>query len=78
MIGRILAVALAAAVAGALAAPATAQYVQSAAPAQPDKKVTPQQQKLKDCGAQWQAMKKEGKTEGLTWAKYRKDCLKKT
>jgi len=43
-----------------------------------EKKLTPQQQKMKDCGAQWQTMKKEGKTAGLKWADFRKDCLKKT
>jgi hypothetical protein len=41
------------------------------------KPLTPQQQRMKDCGAEWQTMKKEGKTKGLTWAAFRKDCLKK-
>ena len=48
---------------------------QALAPA--PKPLTPQQQKMKDCGAEWQQMKKDGKTNGLTWAAFRKDCLKK-
>jgi hypothetical protein len=46
---------------------------QTAAP----KALTPQQQKLRDCGAEWQAMKKEGRTAGLTWASVRRDCLRR-
>ncbi len=41
------------------------------------KPLTPQQQKLRDCGAEWQKMKKEGKTNGLTWAELRRDCLRR-
>ena len=46
---------------------------QTAAP----KVLTPQQQKLRDCGAEWQKMKKEGRTAGLTWASVRRDCLRR-
>ena len=78
MLKRVLAAATAAVfVVAVVAAPAIAQYVQTPAPAPTEKKITPQQQKLKDCGAAWQVMKKEGKTQGVTWAQYRKDCLKK-
>jgi len=46
---------------------------QTAAP----KPLTPQQQKLRDCGAEWQKMKKEGRTAGVTWASVRRDCLRR-
>jgi hypothetical protein len=62
-------------IAGAATPLATAQDAQAP---KAEKKLTPQQQKLKDCGAQWQTMKKEGKTADLKWAQFRKDCMKKT
>lgn len=78
MLKRVLAIVLAAACGAAVAAlPASAQYMQ-AVPLQPEKKLTPQQEKLKKCGAEWQEMKRQGKTEGVTWAAYRRDCLKKS
>jgi hypothetical protein len=46
---------------------------QTAAP----KPLTPQQQKLRDCGAEWQKMKREGTTNGLTWAELRRECLRR-
>ena len=39
--------------------------------------LTPQQQKLRDCGAEWQKMKREGRTAGLTWASVRRECLRR-
>ena len=75
MIAR--AMVLAAALTGLVVAPAAAEYLKSAAPPPTEKTLTPQQQKLKNCGAEWQAMKKEGRTEGVTWPKYRRDCLRK-
>jgi hypothetical protein len=75
---RVLTLMAAIALAAALAAPAaTAPYMQSASPEPSAKTLTPQQQKLKNCGAEWQAMKQNGKTEGITWAQYRRDCLRK-
>jgi hypothetical protein len=75
---HVLAFVSAIALAAVLAAPtATAQYMQSASPEPPGKTLTPQQQKLKNCGAEWQAMKREGKTAGITWAQYRRDCLRR-
>ena len=41
------------------------------------KELTPQQQKMKDCGAEWQTMKKDGRAKGTTWAKFSKECLSK-
>jgi hypothetical protein len=74
----VLAMAMATVFFGAAAAgPAIAQYVQ-AAPSAPDKKLTPQQQKMKDCGAKWEQMKSTGTTGGQTWAQFRTDCLKKS
>ncbi len=55
-------------------ASAAAQSLESVPPA---RKLTPQQQKLRTCGAEWQAMKQEGKTQGITWAQYRRDCLRR-
>lgn len=64
-------------VAALAVAPAAAQYMQSASPEPSGKTLTPQQQKLRTCGAVWQTMKQDGKTQGITWAQYRRDCLKK-
>ncbi|HLH91337.1 MAG TPA: hypothetical protein VKX28_23030 [Xanthobacteraceae bacterium] len=44
---------------------------------EPPKKLTPQQQKLRDCGAEWQKMKQEGRTAGITWASLRRECLRR-
>jgi pentapeptide MXKDX repeat protein len=41
------------------------------------KATTPQQQRMKDCGAEWQTMKKDGRAKGTTWAKFSKECLSK-
>jgi hypothetical protein len=68
----VAAIMLAGAPAGAFAAE---EYMRSAAPE--TRTLTPQQQKLKNCGTEWQAMKREGRTAGITWASYRRDCLRK-
>jgi hypothetical protein len=44
---------------------------------QAPKPLTPQQQKLRDCGAEWQKLKQEGKTAGVTWASVRRECLRR-
>jgi hypothetical protein len=76
MLKRLAAISLSAALAIAVAAPpVAAQYVQ-AAPSQPEKKLTPQQQRLKDCGAEWQKMKADGRSKTTTWAAFRKDCMR--
>jgi hypothetical protein len=76
MLRRVFAVTLAAAsIVAVVAPPVAAQYLQ-AAPSQPEKKLTPQQQKLKDCGAKWQEMKKNGTAKDTTWAAYRKACMR--
>jgi hypothetical protein len=36
-----------------------------------------QRNKMKGCGAEWQALKKAGKTEGKTWRQFSSECLKK-
>ena len=38
---------------------------------------TAQQNKMKACGAEWQAMKKDGRAKGTTYAAFSKECLKK-
>lgn len=44
------------------------------------KKVTPAQQaarnRMKECGAEWQALKKQGKDKDTTWRKFSSQCLK--
>ena len=41
------------------------------------KKLTPQQQKMKDCGAKWQAYKKEKNVKGRAeYRKFQSACLK--
>jgi hypothetical protein len=56
--------------------PSAAQYMQ-AVPSQPERKLTPQQERLKRCGAEWQDMKRQGKTEGIRWADFRRDCMRR-
>jgi hypothetical protein len=56
--------------------PSAAQYVQ-AVPSQSEKKLTPQQERLKRCGAEWQDMKRQGKTQGIRWADFRRDCMRR-
>jgi Ni/Co efflux regulator RcnB len=84
MIKSILAVALAAAM---IATPVTSALAQSAAPAaektgkkadaKTAKTLTPQQQKMKDCGAKWQDYKKEKNVKGRAeYQKFLKTCLK--
>jgi len=75
---RVLAIPAVIMLAAALAAPpAAAQHVEEASPAPSARELTPQQQKLRICGAEWQAMKREGRTQGVTWAQIRRDCLKR-
>jgi hypothetical protein len=81
MLRRVVAIMLAAAFAIAVAAPpVAAQYVQvgysAPAPSQPERKLTPQQEKLKACGAKWQKMKADGSAKNTTWAAFRKECMR--
>lgn len=49
------------------------------APAMAEKKLTPQQQKMKDCGAKWQEHKKTANVKGnVEYRKFQKECLKKS
>ena len=84
MIKSILAAALAAAV---IATPVSSAFAQSAAPAaeksgkkaeaKAAKTLTPQQQKMKECGAKWQDYKKEKNVKGRAeYQKFLKTCLK--
>jgi hypothetical protein len=81
MIRKMLAAALAVALMAAPVAPALAQTPAPAmdkkADAKPAKKLTPQQQKMKDCGPKWQAYKKEKNVKGRAeYQKFLKTCLK--
>ncbi len=89
MLKHVLAAALAAALIGAPAAPAWSQAAtektdkqppkttQKTSEAKPAKKLTPQQQKMKDCGAKWQAYKKEKNVSGRAeYRKFQSTCLK--
>lgn len=47
------------------------------APAMAEKKLTPQQQKMKDCGAKWQEHKKTANVKGKAeYQKFLSGCLK--
>jgi len=85
MIKNMLAAALVAALMAAPAAPAFAQSAPAAAKSDKKadtkaaKKLTPQQQKMKDCGAKWQDYKKANNVKGRAeYQKFLKTCLKKT
>ena len=63
--------------AAALAAALLSIPVASVDAATAEKKLTPQQQKMKDCGAKWQVYKKEHNVKGRAeWNKFRSGCLK--
>lgn len=34
-------------------------------------------ERMKECGAEWQGMKKKGQTKNTTWRKFSSECLKK-
>jgi hypothetical protein len=74
---RVVALMLGAALITATLAPPTAAQYLRAAPSQPERKLTPQQERLKRCGAKWQEMKRQGKTEGIRWADFRRDCMRR-
>ncbi|WP_460451601.1 hypothetical protein [Alsobacter sp. SYSU BS001988] len=63
------------------AAPAAPAAPAAAAPASEAKKPSEAQMasrnRMKECGAEWQTMKKAGKTEGKTWRQFSSECLKK-
>ena len=64
---------VAAAIAGALIACPAASFAQTA----PAKKLTPQQQKMKDCSAKWGDYKKEKNVKGkAAHNKFMGECLK--
>jgi hypothetical protein len=79
-----LAAAMAAALIAAPVAPAVAQGKSETSKSETaktakkaDKKLTPQQQKMKDCGPKWQAYKKEKNVKGKAeYQKFLKTCLK--
>jgi hypothetical protein len=58
-------------------APALAQAKTETSEKRVEKKLTPQQQKMKDCGAKWQAYKKEKNVKGRAeYNKFQSTCLK--
>lgn len=83
MIKHLLAAAMAAALIASPVAPAFAQAAAAKteksekAGAKAAKPLTPQQQKMKDCGPKWAAYKKEKKVKGRTeYRKFMSTCLK--
>ena len=34
-------------------------------------------ERMRECGAEWQEQKKQGKTTGTTWRKFSSECLKR-
>jgi Ni/Co efflux regulator RcnB len=76
MFKHVLAAALAAALIGASVAPGVAQAATEKSQ-KSAKKLTPQQQKMKDCGAKWQEHKKAQNVKGQTeYRKFLSGCLK--
>ena len=73
--------ALAAIAALGFAAPAAAQKESAKTEAVNKKAPSSKQQaarnRMKDCGAEWRGMKKEGKSKGTTWRAFSKECLKR-
>jgi len=82
MLKMMLALAVSATLIAAPAAPVLAQAKSEKtksekAPKKSAKKLTPQQAKMKDCGAKWQAHKKEKNVKGQAeYRKFLKTCLK--
>ena len=69
MLNNILTAAIAASLALASAIPSYAEKA--------EKKLTPQQQKMKDCGPKWADYKKAHNVKGLTeYRKFMSTCLK--
>jgi hypothetical protein len=55
----------------------TLLVVMPLAPAMAEKKLTPQQQKMKDCGAKWQEHKKTANVKGkVEYQKFLSGCMK--
>jgi hypothetical protein len=84
MLKHLLAAAVAAALIGVPLAPAFAQAATektekkaAAKPAKAEKKLTAQQQKMKDCGPKWADYKKEKNVKGRAeYRKFMSTCLK--
>jgi uncharacterized low-complexity protein len=54
---------------------AAAKEKEKAAKKEPSAKQKAARQRMKDCGAEWQGLKKSKKTEGKTWRAFSKECL---
>lgn len=71
----------------AAAAPAQAQTKQkqettqakgeAKAKKEPTAKQKAARERMKECGAEWQAKKKDGSAKGTTWRKFSSECLKR-
>ena len=83
MIARILSLAVAATLVLGTATIPTVSFAEMLKKEEPKKKEETkkepgaQQNKMKACGAEWQAMKKVGRAKGTTYAAFSKECLKK-
>ena len=78
MIARILSLAVAATLVLGTATIPTVAYAEMLKKEEPKKKEPgAQQNRMKACGAEWQAMKKDGRAKGTTYAAFSKECLKK-
>ncbi len=44
---------------------------------EPSAKQKAARERMKSCGAEWQAMKKDGRAKGTTWRKFSSECLKR-
>ena len=77
MIARILSLAVAATLVLGTATIPTVALAQTKKEETKKTEPTAQQNKMKACGAEWQAMKKDGRAKGTTYAAFSKECLKK-
>ena len=86
----VLRICFAALLAAILVAASVPTFVQSTAPAYaaaaekektkkakkpPSEKQKAARQRMKDCGSEWQGLKKSKKTAGKTWRAFSKECL---
>ena len=54
---------------------AAAKEKEKTAKKEPSEKQKAARQRMKDCGAEWQGLKKSKKTAGKTWRAFSKECL---
>lgn len=76
MLAALLVLGLAAPV-GVHAEPKAKQETSAKPKKEPSAKQKAARNRMKECGREWQAMKKDGKAKATTWRKFSSDCLKR-